>query len=205
MFGKVRMKLGPHHADFLIGTNDDLSVSSALAKYGSRKQRRERDSASGLNQTAAAERGRHGHPLRASLLPIIALGGTTMRTKMIPILMAVLAGSASSGESGSVCIAPVPETPDPRSAPGLFCASEKLSLKIDAKAMPWPMKDSARIDALDAAVRHRVVVSCNGKPQQTVDFRFSAFGTAQLCLYLNDLYKTVELQDVKRSPWCRCK
>lgn len=98
-----------------------------------------------------------------------------------------------------------PRRPILEALPGLFCAPEKLSLKIDAKAMSWPAKDSVRIDALDAAVRHRVVVYCGGKPQQTAGFRFSEFGTAQLCLYLNDLYKTVELQDVKRSPWCRCK
>jgi hypothetical protein len=83
--------------------------------------------------------------------------------------------------------------------------TEKLSLMIDAKAMPWPMKESLRIDALDPAVRHRAVVSCDGKAQQTVVFRFSEFKATALCLFLNDLYKTVELQDVKRSPWCRCK
>ena len=128
-----------------------------------------------------------------------------MRTTPIAVLMAVLTGSAFSGESGSVCIAPVPEKPELRSAPGLFCNSENLSLKIDAKAMPWPIGESVRIDALDTAVRHRVVVSCDGKPQQTVVFRFSEFKAAELCLFLNDLYKTVQLQEVKRSPWCRCK
>jgi hypothetical protein len=112
--------------------------------------------------------------------------------------------SAETG-SGSVCIAPVPETVDGRSAPGLSCDPHKLSLKIDNKTMAWSMKESLKIDALDVAARHRVVVFCDGKPQQAFEFRFSEFKSADLCLFLNDLYRTVQLSEVKRCPWCKCK
>ena len=128
-----------------------------------------------------------------------------MRTRWV-LLIALLVNPVFSVESdfGSVCIVPMAEKPDPRSAPGLFCGSEKLSLKIDAKVMPWPIKESVRIDALDAAARHRVVILCDGKPQQSFAFRFSEFKATELCLFLSDLYKTAQLREVKRSPWCKC-
>jgi hypothetical protein len=130
-----------------------------------------------------------------------------MRTRWVALLTALVVNSVSSAESefGSVCIAPVLEKPDPRSAPSLFCDSEKLSLKIDAKAMPWPIKESVRIAALDAAARHAVVILCDGKPQQSFAFRFSEYKASELCLFLNSLYKTAQLWEVKRCPWCNCK
>jgi hypothetical protein len=133
------------------------------------------------------------------------------------VLIAVLLpGGIFAQASASVCVAPVFEKADPRSAPGLFCDSEKLSLRIDAqKAIPWPMipdqpgsdrsRKSVKIAALDAAARHRVVVFCNGKPQQSFAFRFSDYKTSQLCLFINDLYKTVNLSEAKACPWCKCK
>jgi hypothetical protein len=112
-------------------------------------------------------------------------------------------GQAAESETGSVCIAPVFEKPDGMSAPGLFCESAKLSLKIDTQqAVPFPLISeqhgtyqvgkSLKTDGMDTSTRHRVVVYCNGKPQQSFTFRFSDFKTSQLCLFLNDLYKTAQ-------------
>jgi hypothetical protein len=112
--------------------------------------------------------------------------------------------SAESG-SGSVCIAPMSWELTPVSAPGLYCASEKVSLKIDTQVIPGPIKKCVKIAELDATTRHRVVVFCDGKPQQSFTFRFSEFKTSELCLFLNDLYKTAQLWEAKRSPWCKCK
>ena len=53
--------------------------------------------------------------------------------------------------------------------------------------MTWPTKDGIHID-LDVSATHRVVVFCNGKPQQSFKFRFAEFKSAKLCLFLNDLY-----------------
>jgi hypothetical protein len=141
-----------------------------------------------------------------------AVAGATIAV----LLPGVIFGQAAGSEPGSLCIAPVLEKPDGRSSPGLVCDSEKLSLRIDAQpAIPWPKipeqdgthrsGKSLKIDALDAGTRHRVVVSCNGKPQQSFTFRFSDFKTHQLCLFINDLYKTVQLWEAKASPWCKCK
>jgi hypothetical protein len=125
---------------------------------------------------------------------------------VLGILLLCVRSSAES-ESGTVCIAPFPEKPTPYSAPpGFLCGSEKLSLKIDERqAVPWPIKDSLRINSLDLATRHRVIIFCDGKPQQSFTFHFSEFGTKKLCLFINDFYKTAQLWEDKQSPWCKCK
>ena len=135
---------------------------------------------------------------------------------MATVPPALAFGQAAASETGSVCIAPVFEKPDGMSAPGLSCESKKLSVSFDnQQAMPFPLISehdgkyqigkSVKIDALDTATRHRVVVYCHGKPQQSFTFRFSDFKTSQLCLFLNDLYKTAQLWEAKESPWCKCK
>ena len=132
------------------------------------------------------------------------------------VLPALAFGQAAESETGSVCLAPVFEKPDGRSAPGLFCESAGLSLKIDTQeSIPFPLISeqhgatqvgkSLKIDSLDTSTRHRVVVYCNGKPQQSFSFRFSDFTTKHLCLFINDLYKTAQLWESKRCPWCKCK
>ena len=124
------------------------------------------------------------------------------------LLVVVLLCPTSSAEPGigSVCVAPVPAKPSPYAAPpGFLCDSAKLSLRIDAlKPMAWPVGESVKIDALDAAAAHRVVVSCDGKAQQSFRFRFSDFKTRELCLFINDFYKTVQLWESKGTPWCKC-
>ena len=132
-----------------------------------------------------------------------------MRIIGVVTLGAILLSSAFPAESGtgSVCIAPVPEKPLPYSAPTIsVCESTKLSVKIDTqKPIAWPIKESLRIDGLEMTATHRVVVLCNSKPQQSFTFRFSDFKTGELCLFINDLYKTVQLWESKGTPWCKCK
>jgi len=88
----------------------------------------------------------------------------------------------------------------------LFCGSGKLSLRIDTlQAVPWPNKKSLKIEDLDLTSRHRVVISCDGKPQQSFRFRFSEFKTGDLCLFINELYQTAQLWEPKQAPWCKCR
>ena len=100
----------------------------------------------------------------------------------VTVLRAVALGQAAEPESWSVCIAPVFEKPDGMSAPGLSCESKKLSVSFDnQQAMPFPLISehdgkyqigkSVKIDALDTATRHRVVVYCHGKPQQSFTYQ----------------------------------
>ena len=131
-----------------------------------------------------------------------------MRIVGFIFLIAALANSAFPAEpgTGSICIAPADERPIQASAPGLFCDSEKLSLRIDnQQAVPWPLKGSVKVATLDPTIRHRVVVYCAGKAQQSFTFHFSEFKTGELCLFLNGLYKTAQLWEAKGCPWCKCK
>jgi len=106
---------------------------------------------------------------------------------------------------GSVCVAPVPVEPPTTAAPGQGC-SGNLSLKIDAqRGVPWPHKESLKIEHLDLDQRHRVTVLCDGKPLQSFRFSFSEFKTKELCLFINDFYQTVQLWESRQSPWCKCK
>src|SRR6202041_410610 len=113
-------------------------------------------------------------------------------TTVFLIAMLLCPVSFAQSEQGSVCVAPISKGwPPTAGTVELACASNKFSLKIDAqKAIPWPNTESIKIDGLDINTRHRIVVYCAGKPQQSFGFRFSAFKTAELCLFLNDLYKT---------------
>ena len=114
---------------------------------------------------------------------------------------------AAGAQGGSVCVAPVPKKPTPYAAtPGFFCPSEKLALRIDTlQERSWPINESVKIDGLGVTIGHRVVIFCDGKPQQSFKFRFSDYKTRQLCLFINDLYKTAQLWESKQSPWCKCR
>jgi hypothetical protein len=114
---------------------------------------------------------------------------------------------SAESEVGSVCGAPIPqEMPATASPEGLVCQTWNLLVKIDdMKAVSWPRNESVKIDGLDLIRRHRAIISCDGKPQQSFGFRFSEFKTRKLCLFLNDFYKTVQLGEDKQAPWCKCK
>ena len=127
------------------------------------------------------------------------------------LIVALSLHCLAEADSGSLCIAPARFDPksrvDPKdgSAPLFYCEPEKLSSKIDAQVMAWPLKESAKITGLDLNTRHTVIVLCDHKPQQSFTFRFSQFKTNQLCLFLDGFYRTAQLWEAKRAPWCKCK
>jgi len=83
--------------------------------------------------------------------------------------------------------------PDTASPEGMVCQTWNLLVKIDdVKAVSWRRNESFKIDGLDVTRRHRVTIFCDGKPQQSFGFRFSEFKTRKLCLFLNDLYKSLQ-------------
>jgi hypothetical protein len=115
--------------------------------------------------------------------------------KLIAVLFATLLlcpASFSQSDQGSICVAPISKDWPATAGTGeLICSSNNFSLKLDAqKAFSWPTKESIKIEGLDIRARHRIVFYCDGKPQQSFGFRFSEFKTRELCLFLNDLYKT---------------
>lgn len=90
--------------------------------------------------------------------------------------------------------------------PALVCKSLKYSFKMDRQqAVPWPATKSLRLTEVTLAGRHRIVVLCESRPLQTFTFQFSQFKDKKLCLFLNDLYWTVQLWPDKQCPWCKCK
>src|SRR5260370_36258696 len=131
-----------------------------------------------------------------------------MRPKLFAILIVGMLCPTVSPESrsGSLCVAPVAEKPMPTGAPGLICASEKLSFAIDSlPKRTWPIKESVKFDALDLSASHRVVIFCEDKAQQSFTFRYSEFKARKLCLFINALYKTAQLWQAIHSPWSKCK
>src|SRR5260370_1639369 len=121
-----------------------------------------------------------------------------MRPMWTPFLIVALINPNcfAESESGSLCIAPARFDPKNSSAPGLYCEAEKFSSKIEAQVMAWPVKESVKLAGLDLNPR---IVLCDHKPQQSFTFRFSEFKTRQLCLFLNDLYRTVSCGNQERS------
>jgi hypothetical protein len=115
--------------------------------------------------------------------------------------------SAVNSETGTVCVAPIAAHPDPRSGANIEpCLSQKLFVKIDSReSVQFSKKQSLKIDGLDLAAQHRVVIYCAAKPQQSFSFRFSDFQGSSVCLFINDLYKTAQLWEPERSPWCKCR
>jgi hypothetical protein len=139
---------------------------------------------------------------------MVRMRGVKPAAVLIAIVTLLCPASFTQSEGGTVCVAPIPENMPATSAPGLGCASNSFSLRIDAQSIfSWPTKKSVRIDGLDLRVRHSVAVYCDGKPQQYFRFRFSEFKATELCLFLNDLYKTAQLWDPNQNPapWCKCK
>jgi hypothetical protein len=126
---------------------------------------------------------------------------------IVALLLSFRSMSLTQSETASICVAPISKDwPEPAGTPDLACNSSRLSVRIDTqKVFAWPTRKSVMIDGLDLSARHRVVVYCDEKPQQSFSFRFSEFKAKQLCLFLNDLYKTAQLRDPSQAPWCKCK
>jgi hypothetical protein len=104
---------------------------------------------------------------------------------------------------GTVCVGPIsPEMPT-FALPGGIYSPTTLSVRID-KRQPiiGPHKDCIKISNLDLTKRHLVVVSSDGKPIQSLWFRFFE-GSAYLCLDF-DSYDLITLNEKKNAKWCKC-
>ena len=138
-------------------------------------------------------------------------GGKKLKLTVISLLLLILVSPAFSSQSehGWLCVSPVPARP-PSNVPGLLCNSGMLTLRVDSRdSVPWPRKESLKIDNLDLTRGHLVVASCDGKPVQSFRFHFSELKASGLCLTFQDMfdgYEGMRLWDVKRAPWCKkCK
>ena len=126
--------------------------------------------------------------------------------------LSVATGLLAQEGSGMLCVAPYPKPVCSgglclSGAQGFSCASGNASLKLDSgEPMPWPRNESMSLSGLALNTKHRVVVLCDGKPNQSFKIRFSDFKKNKACLSINDLYGWVQLWDLDRhAPWCKCK
>jgi hypothetical protein len=119
------------------------------------------------------------------------------------VLLVCPALVAQSGR-GTLYVRPNSSEPPPRVSPGQFYNPATLTLKIDKRPpIPWPHKESVKIDDLDVKERHLVVLTSDGRNVQSFWFRFSDYKTTDLCIGF-DGYQGVQLHE-KNSPLCKCQ
>jgi len=108
-------------------------------------------------------------------------------------------------KSGSLCVLPnSPQLPKWISPSGEY-NPDSLTLHIDRReAVRWPHKTPLLIDGLDLQARHLVVLTSDGKPVQSVHFKFSGYHDSRLCVSF-DGYQGVQLGNRTDALWCKVK
>jgi hypothetical protein len=128
----------------------------------------------------------------------------TILSRALLVLLLACPAIMAQTERGTLYVKPNSSESPTRVSPGQCYNPATLTLKIDKRApIPWPHKESVRIDDLDVNVRHLVVLTSDGKNVQSFWFRFSDFKTTDLCIRF-DGYQGVQLHE-KNSPLCKCQ
>jgi hypothetical protein len=134
-----------------------------------------------------------------------------MRIAAIGLIFFLILAAPGGAEpdTGTVCVAA--RALDPFRGQGIPATGEVgsggLQVKIDKRpAVPWPQRESLKIEGLDLKERHLLaVVDAHGKPVESLWFRFAAYSSRHLCMFY-DGYGGIGLdEDGKHRPWCRCK
>ena len=134
-----------------------------------------------------------------------------MRLVFIGLTFVFLLSQASGQETppGTVCVASRAADPFRGQVipPTGEVSSGGLRVRIDKRpSVPWPQRESLKIDGLDLSERHLLaVLDSGGKPVESLWFRYSAFKSTTLCMAY-DGYQGLALQEATRhTPWCKCK
>jgi len=123
------------------------------------------------------------------------------KAALVLFMSALLWSSFREQGYGFLTVKPVPSAWSKMVSPGMYCDSDKLSVRIDRRsAMGWPRKEEVNIDGLDLNERHLVAILCDGKPLQSFKFRFSEFRNNKLCLTY-DVYQGPQLFDRTQHGW----
>ncbi|HMC32168.1 MAG TPA: hypothetical protein VKL99_15145 [Candidatus Angelobacter sp.] len=137
--------------------------------------------------------------------------------RLLALLLTILNGTghlyfqaAPSPATGSICIAAVeaPNTGEKSlSNPAGGNRIQHYAVRIDD--LPLVHTDSKhgfRTPPLEYARKHRVRIIGDGKPVASFYFKFDEFKTNNLCLFMNTLYETWQLWDMKETGrWCSCR
>ena len=111
--------------------------------------------------------------------------------------------------TGTVCIAARIDDPffkEPATLPNGEINSHGLKVRVDKMAaVDWPGRKSLKISDLRTDEPHVLaVLSADGKPIQSVRFKFTQFNSTDLCMSYDD-YQDIGLNDATRhTPWCKC-
>jgi hypothetical protein len=134
-----------------------------------------------------------------------------LKLALISAALVFLLSQASTEElaQGTVCVASRAADPFRGQVipPTGEVSSGGLRVRVDKRpAAPWPQRESLKIEGLDLNERHLLaVLDANGKPVESLWFRFSHFKSTNLCMAY-DGYQGVGLQEATRhTPWCKCK
>lgn len=128
-----------------------------------------------------------------------------LRVVLIGLTLVFLfsAGGEAEPESGTVCVASRAATPFRGQVvpPTGEVSSFGLQVKIDKRpAVPWPQRDSLKVEGLDIKERHLLaVVDSHGKPVESLWFRFMNYKSVHLCMSY-DGYQGIGLDDTRIAP-----
>ncbi len=96
------------------------------------------------------------------------------------VILPILSGQP---QRGTVCVAPNSSEPPTRISPGGNYNPATLAVRIDnGRPLLWPHKESVLIKDLDLDRRHLMVLTSDGKRIQSFWFKFSEYGSNDMCV-----------------------
>lgn len=112
---------------------------------------------------------------------------------------------ADTRASGSICVLPNSPEPPSRISPGGMYNPETLTVHVDNREnVRWQHKTPVVIEGLDSQAKHLVVLIYDGKPIQSVRFKFSDYHDEKHCVFF-DGYQGVQLGNRTNALWCKAK
>ena len=126
-------------------------------------------------------------------------------TLLLPVnSVAQAASTDDASKSGSISFCLTLPSLDPISPGGMY-NPDTLTVHLDNRdGVRWPHKTPVLIESLGLEAKHLVVLTSDGKPIQSVRFKFSDYHDAKLCIYF-DGYQGMQLGNRTDALWCKAK
>lgn len=136
------------------------------------------------------------------------------RFALLLVLGLLVPEPVTSAETGSVCIAPLPEKVRdmdhdlPGGATQKREPAYRFTVTIDEREpVVIPIGGEPQlVPGLDPKAKHRIVIRDAGKKIESFTFTFAGRGSLNLCLQYGPWYQTWVLDPpLPGRTWCRCK